>query len=264
MGVLRILRRVSLFQPNSCPYCGYQPVEESQYCPQCGTYIFPPTPYEPYEQPPYSPPKHKTQDKIVYGGAIIIIAALIIYHIGYTIIQDTEEDNTPPVVLRTEPASGATDVEPQFSLKIFFSEPVTPSYSLHSAFWQIATEDTKIRWIDDQTVEITNLMFQHFGLITIHFSGDPNIQDRAGNVFTEDYSWTFKTRPPKVDILSQTTYREPTYNLIYIYGEVKNQENFNLFLSDFKIKGYDANQNFIGISRLSSETSPVNVNPGEI
>ncbi len=178
--------------------------------------------------------------------------------------NQNNEDNTLPTIVKTEPADGATDVEPFFSLKIFFSEPMTNCTTLHYDLWQIITDDTETKWIDDKTAEITNLSFQYFGNVTVNFYGDPNLRDKAGNMLLGNYQWTFTTRPPKVDILSTITFRRPNDTLIYIYGEVKNMEDFNLMGLEFDIKAYDTNQNPVGTSYFYSYTSPFIIKPGDI
>ena len=257
-----------MYKPIRCPNCGNQIFEETQYCSECGTYIWPEIPEDPnMHKTDYSPFQYSI-GPFISVFAILIIVLIIVIMLGLVFINflgnQNNEDNTSPTIVRTDPADGATDVEPFFSLKIFFSEPMTNCTTLHYDLWQIITDDTETKWIDDKTAEITNLSFQTFGNVTVNFYGDFDLRDKAGNMLLDNYEWTFTTRPPKIDILSTTIFRRPNDTLIYIYGEVKNQEDFNLIGIEFNATSYDADQNLVRTSYLYSYTSPYIINPGEI
>jgi hypothetical protein len=201
---------------------------------------------------------------VILITAIFIIGILSIAFAGIDVIQYNEDDIWPFVV-RTDPPSGTTNVEPNFSLKIFFNEPMFQSLSVHNGFWMINTAFAETRWIDDQTVEVTNLLANRFGMMYVHFSGSQNeVRDLAGNSLAEQYNWSFSTRPINANILSYTSYHHSNSSSIDVYGEVKNQESFNISFLDIDIIAYDENNNEIGIQTGSTFTAPDIIKPNEI
>lgn len=258
-----------MHQSFRCPNCDALLIEGIKSCPECGTYIFPSLPDESHEYPPDFIAKPRSSRPFTIVIAIILIAIILVAVFAITFIEfmanqnKEEEDITPPTVVNTDPADGATDVEPFFSLKIFFSEPVTNCTTLHYNLYPITTNDSKTIWIDDKTVEITDLMFQTFGPVIVDFYVDTNLRDMAGNMMATDYQWTFTTRPPKVNILSTTTFYSEIDRMVYIYGEVRNREDFDLMAIEFNITGYNANQELVETSYFDSYTSPLIIEPDE-
>jgi hypothetical protein len=256
-----------------CPICSAEITEAITICPSCGFHVpqhFPSKPHDRSQEWMNCEPASSSNNNIILGITLIVIVMVVIALLAVEIIipmvNNNQEGGTDePFVVRTDPVDGAMDVEPKFSLKIFFSEPMTNHTTLHYDFWEITTNETETKWIDDKTAEITNLMFKAFESITIRFRRDPNLVDSDGNLLVQDYNWTFTTRPVKIDVISTTIFRYTEDDtLIYIYGELKNNEDYNLSLFDLVISGYDADGNYVGTSYYYSHSSPHTVKPGEI
>lgn len=255
-----------------CPNCGAEIIKGIKICSSCGVQIpqyFSSKPDDQSQEWMNYNPTPDSNKNIILGMTLVVIALVVIAILAAEVFipmanDSQKEGSDEPYIVRTNPANGSIDVEPNFSLKIFFSEPMTRSTSLHYDFWEIATNDTETKWIDDKTAEITNLMFKNFGSITIYFHGDTTLVDSDGNMLAQYYIWTFTPRPAKIDIISTTIFRSTEDNtLLYIYGELKNNEDFNLSLFDFVISGYDANGDYVGTSYYYSYCSPHTVKPGE-
>jgi hypothetical protein len=133
-----------LYQPINCPYCGLQDVEESTYCPNCGTYIFPwiPEEYNGYKTT-YPIEKNSKQSFIIVGVILITVLLFIgIFSVIFTGLDDAfqVEDDIRPFVERTIPTNRAVGLEPIFSLTIFFSEPMTQSDNIHNALLGVRSQ----------------------------------------------------------------------------------------------------------------------------
>ena len=161
-------------------------------------------------------------------------------------------DTIPPTVTSTTPADGTIDVPIQPMITITFSEPMYQSTTVHEGLlfepYGVSEYDASTEWTDNKTVRIINLKGFEFDTtytVSIDYVYLGNIKDEAGNYLEIGYNWLFTIRPVNVDILSSTVYHKSGDDYTYIYGEVKNQESYNLEDVTLNITCYDINHNVV-------------------
>jgi len=112
---------------------------------------------------------------------------------------------TYPTVISTSPAKYASDVSPAATIKIVFDKPMYESETAYKAISftpSIPTEDLKSCWIDNKTLEISNLVFEYGKKYTVTLNPElGELKDIEGN-YLKQYSWSFTiTSVPIIDLL---------------------------------------------------------------
>ncbi len=110
-------------------------------------------------------------------------------------------DQTPPTVVATDPASGATGVNPHKPIAVTFSEPISPATVNNSTFLLTgpagAVEGTVT--YDAATYRATFTPNAALAPNSLHTATlTSGVRDRVGNPLTT-YTWTFTTGPVDTD-----------------------------------------------------------------
>ncbi|PLX88341.1 MAG: hypothetical protein C0619_12960, partial [Desulfuromonas sp.] len=110
----------------------------------------------------------------------------------------TEPDLTPPTVLGTNPAEGATDIPLNSSITVTFSEPINPASAISSNFilvdnlanpvsGQVSGSANTATFTPDAPLDYST---------TYTATVTTGILDTAGNPLASDFSWDFATEDP--------------------------------------------------------------------
>jgi len=256
---------------SSCPICGNIILKGANQCPDCGARLTEPGSYDPSEDPTDHVKRLHSKDSFTTVMAILMVAVILASLFTYALViivqdQSNGQDNTIPFVVKTEPNIGDLLVSPEPTIRIYFSEPMFPSSNIHLALFDINTQFANTTWIDDHTVEISNLRLYHFGNNTISLTNyhEAEIRDLTGNSFVGQYKWWFVSRPVNIEVLSANLYRNNGSNTHFVYGEIKNHENYNLTLGSFEVTTYDKNESILSLSDRGVRAYPDTVKPGEI
>lgn len=127
---------------------------------------------------------------------LFIIAVLLAFtaFFYYSKTADTQ-DNTPPSIAATDPASGANNVSTNASIHVYFSEEMDPASITTNTFYVTDSGGTTLQsQITYANKTAAVVLFGHLdeqGSYTATVSG--NVTDFAGNPLGSDYSWSFQT-----------------------------------------------------------------------
>ncbi len=140
--------------------------------------------------------------------AFIII--LVVIGIVFSCCIEEEKKKTPPAivyptVVSTFPVKHASDISPTTTIKIVFNKPMYESETAYKAISftpPIQTEDLKSYWVDNKTLEISNLVFEYGKKYTVTLNPElGELKDVEGN-YLKQYSWSFTiTSVPIIDLL---------------------------------------------------------------
>jgi len=117
-----------------------------------------------------------------------------------------KKENVPTIV-STVPIKYACDVSPTTTIKIVFSKPMYESSTAHKALSftpTISTDNLQSNWIDNKTLEISNLSFEYGKkyIVAITHPHLGELKDLEGKYLKSGYSWYFTiTSVPIVDLL---------------------------------------------------------------
>ena len=177
------------------------------------------------------------------------------------VFPDILPDNTPPTVIKTEPADGATGVAIPFTIRVTFSEPMRFKETVDKNTFRVRDVDGKpvngtfsyeeatntVIFTPDAGAKILQASPYHVSLSTI-------IQDKAGNGLKDWYYFTFYTAlPPDMQpyqdlaaryapIVYQATRKEtPHFDYLTSFhfdGDWKALDNYDAIKKATEIRSY--------------------------
>ena len=140
-------------------------------------------------------------------------------------------DKTPPHVSSVNPAQSATGVELALDkIQVVFDEAMVMTTDNLSVLISGGFFDYTLKWSDNRTFNVlpTSLPADTTISITLYNS---EFKDLAGNQLTNNYVWSFKTRPCYVQIQNdQGTENSIGYQIV---GEILNQETKGIVAYEF-------------------------------
>jgi hypothetical protein len=253
-----------------CPNCGNIIERGSSQCPDCGASLPNSGSYDPFKDKTDHVQMLHYKDSYIPIIALLLVVVMFASLFTYAILmafqnQGDDIDRTSPYVVKVEPQEGKMMVSPTPTIRIYFNEPMFPSDRIQRALLDVKLYISNSTWIDDKTVEITNVILPHFGNNTMRLTNDPEaeIMDLAGNPFTGDYEWWFHSRPADIEIINPTAYRIKDSNTTHIFGEIKNHEIYYISPGSFEVTSYDENKSVLSISDRGVRTYPDLVKPNE-
>jgi hypothetical protein len=135
---------------------------------------------------------------------------LVVIGIVFSCCVEEEKEKSPPAiiyptVISTSPAKYASDVSPTPIIRIVFSKPMYESETAYKAISfapSIPIEDLKSCWMDNKTLEISNLVFEYGKKYTLKLNPElGELKDIEGN-YLKQYSWSFTiTSVPIIDMV---------------------------------------------------------------
>lgn len=130
--------------------------------------------------------------KIVLVSFIAVIIVVIVVSIYI------EQLGPPPFVVSTSPSKGEFLVSTCPTITLVFSKPMYKSPLAYKALQFtpfIITENLETNWINDTTLEISNLVLDYDERYTVTVSPESSeLKDSEGNYLKEEYIWAFSTR----------------------------------------------------------------------
>ena len=141
---------------------------------------------------------------------VVLIGIILIGVIFSGCVEPMEnggKEENVPTIISTVPIKYARDVSPTTTIKIVFSKPMYESSTAHKALSftpTISTDNLQSNWIDNKTLEISNLSFE-YGQKYIVATTHPHLgelKDLEGKYLKSGYSWYFTiTSVPIIDLL---------------------------------------------------------------
>ena len=116
------------------------------------------------------------------------------------LVDSLDPTQSPIQVINTFPNNEDQDIEPDVSLQVTFSTAVDTTTVTDNTFF--VTDNSEIvsgsfSYSDSSIVFIPAQEFARNSLINATITSD--VADMEGNVMTQNYEWSFKTRPPTTE-----------------------------------------------------------------
>jgi methionine-rich copper-binding protein CopC len=142
-------------------------------------------------------------------------------------------DETPPEVISTDPASGATGVSGVQTIKVTFSEPMNMSATQNAIETSPVPNDVWTEW-EGLTMEILHSAFPQDSLITVMIN--TNAADLSGNHLASPFTFSFRTaedhmRPHLVSASPANGATGVSTNqsqMVLTFSEPMDQNSFNM------------------------------------